>query len=161
VRSATSTWWALALAGSTLALTGRNLIDANGIPSAISAAALVAAIGPGRRMTTRDRRYQKPDCSGRASRSAARWRRLGASALTRGPSTVSSAGSTISASAAAISATIAPAIPIEDRNPCGKIASEASAAATVSELNRIVRPDVSSVRRMALSPKPLTAASSR
>ena len=153
--SASSTWRALALAGSTLALTGRNLIDANGIPSAISAPALSAAIRPGRRITKRDSRYQKPAARGRASRSAARCRRLGASALTRGPSTVSSAGSTTSASAAAISATSAPAIPIEYRNRCGKIASDAIAAATVSELNRIVRPEVSSVRRSALTPKPL------
>ena len=59
-RSVTSTWRALALGGSTLALTVRNLIDANGIPSAISTAALITAIGAGRRMTKRDSRYQKP-----------------------------------------------------------------------------------------------------
>src|SRR5436305_9007377 len=45
------------------------------------------------------------------------------SALTRGPSTASSARSTVSASVAASNATIAPAIPIEYRNGCGKIVS--------------------------------------
>ena len=125
-----------------------------GFPSAISAAALSAAILPGRRITNCDSRYQKPDSSGRASRSAARCSRPGASALTRGPSTASSAGSTDSASPAAISATSAPAMPIEYRNRCGKIVSDAIAAATVSELNRIVRPEVSSVRRSASTPKP-------
>ncbi len=100
------------------------------------------AISAGRRMTTRDRRYQKPLSAGRASRSAARASRFGASALTRGPSTLSNAGSTVRARHAASSATSAPAIPIEYRNRCGKIASEAIAAATVSELNTIVRPEV-------------------
>ena len=47
-------------AGSSLALAGRNLIDANGTPSAISAAALSSAILPGRAITNRDSRYQKP-----------------------------------------------------------------------------------------------------
>ena len=161
-RSASSTWRALAVVGSTLALTGRNLIDAkNGIPSAISATALSVAILPGRSITNRDSRYHKPDSAGRASRSAARWSHPGASALTRGPSTASSAGSTDSASDAAIRATSAPAIPIEYRNRCGKIVSEAIAAATVSELKTIVRPDVSSVRRSASTPKPRITDSSR
>src|SRR5262249_3378730 len=48
VRSAASTRYALALLGSSLALGGRNLIDANGTPSAISAVALTSAIRPGR-----------------------------------------------------------------------------------------------------------------
>ena len=95
----------------------------------------------------------------RARRAARRGRpraasRLGASALTRGPSTASSAGSTVSASVAASSATIAPAIPIEYRNRCGKIVSDAIAAAIVSELNTIVRPAVWSVRFSASGPKP-------
>ena len=42
----------------------------NGIPRAISSAALAIAIGAGRRMTIRESRYQKPDSAGRASRSA-------------------------------------------------------------------------------------------
>jgi hypothetical protein len=81
--------------------------------------------------------------------------------LTRGPSRASTAGSTTSASAAATSATTAPARPIEKRKFCGKIMSEASAAATVNELKRIVRPEVASVRRNASTPKPVRAASSR
>ena len=138
--SVSSTWRALALCGRTLAVTLTNLMPVNGIPSAIRNAALSTAIRPGRRITNRESRYQAPLCAGRASRSAARCNRFGASALTRGPSTVSSAGSTTSASIAATIATTAPAIPIEYRKRCGKIASDATAAATVRELNRIVRP---------------------
>ena len=159
--SVSSTILALAVCGRTLALTVMNLMPANGMPTAIRAPAVIAAIGPGRRITNRDRRYQNPACAGRASRSAARCRRLGASALTRGPSTASSAGSTSRARAAATNATSAPAIPIEYRNRCGKIASEAIAAATVSELNRIVRPAVCSVRVSACLPNPWVADSSR
>ena len=85
----------------------------NGIPSAISSAALAAAIRPGTRITSCESRYQKPSCAGRASRSARRLRNAGESALTRSPSSASTAGRTISAIAAAISATSEPPMPIE------------------------------------------------
>ena len=49
------------------------------------------------------------------------------------------------------------AIPVGFRHKDG----EATAAATVRELNRIVRPEVWSVRRSASFPKPRRAASSR
>src|SRR5919198_4661028 len=55
--SAASTLRALALCGRTLAVTLTNLIPANGIPSAISNAALRTATRPGRRITNRDSRY--------------------------------------------------------------------------------------------------------
>ena len=152
--SAWSTCCALALAGSMLASTGTNLIDRNGIPSAISTAALSMAILPRAAGHELREPVPEPASAGRASRSAARWSRLGASALTRGPSADRIAGSTTSASVAATSATSAPAIPIEYRNRCGKIASDATAAATVSELNRIVRPAVASVRRSVSTPNP-------
>ena len=161
VRSAASTRYALALVGSTLAFAGWNVIDANGTPSAINAAALSSAIRRGRAITALENRYQNPDSAGRASRSAARWSRFGARALTRGPSSASTAGNTTSASVAATRVTTAPASPIENRKFCGKMVNEASAAATVSELKRIVRPDVASVRRSASAPKPWTADSSR
>ena len=74
---------------------------------------MIAAIRPGARITSCERRYQKPSCAGRASRSARRARNAGVSEFTRGPSSVSTAGSTISAIAAAISATQKPPIPIE------------------------------------------------
>jgi hypothetical protein len=137
------------------------VIDANGTPSAISAAALRNATLLGRAITKCESRYQKPDSSGRASRSAARCSRAGASALTRGPSSASSAGRTTSASIAATRATIAPASPIEKRKSCGKIVSEARAPATVTELKRTVRPAVATVRRSASAPKPRSAVSSR
>ena len=160
--SASLTWRAVALVGSTLASTEVNLTWVkNGMPSAISNEALVTAISAGRRMTNRDSRYQKPRSAGRASRSAARASHVGESAFTRGPSTLSSAGSTVSARLAAISATSAPAIPIEYRNRWGKITSEAIAAAIVSELNAIVRPAVWSVRFTASTPNPDVADSSR
>ena len=44
----------------------------NGSPGTIRNVALAIAIRPGRRITYRDRRYQKPLSAGRASRSAAR-----------------------------------------------------------------------------------------
>ena len=40
----------------------------NGIPSAISNAALIVAIGIGRRMTKRESRYQNPGSVGRSRR---------------------------------------------------------------------------------------------
>src|SRR6476646_3479325 len=56
--SVSSTWRALELCGRTLAVTVTNLAPVNGIPSAIRNAALRTATRPGRRMTTRDSRYQ-------------------------------------------------------------------------------------------------------
>jgi hypothetical protein len=43
---------------------------------------------------------------------------------------------------------------MEKRKSCGKNVSDASDAATVTELKRIVRPDVARVRRSASGPKP-------
>ena len=89
------------------------MIPQKGIPSAIRKVALAMAIGPGRRITNRDSLYQKPDSAGRASRSARRCRKAGASEFTRVPSRARIAGSTTSASPAAISATMDPPSPIE------------------------------------------------
>ena len=147
------------LAGS-FASTGRNPIDLNGMLRAISAAAVSRAILPGRRITNWDRRYQNPDSAGRASRSAARWSRFGARAFTRGPA-AQVRRQNDHASAAAISATSVPAMPIERRKFWGNTVSDATAAATVNELNAIVRPAVASVRRSASTPKPARADSSR
>ena len=60
-----------------------------------------------------------------------------------------------------MSATIVPPIPIEYRKRCGNTSREASAAATVSELNSTVRPAVAIVRRSASAPGPTAASSSR
>ena len=79
----------------------------------ISSRALSVAIGTGRRITKRESRYQKPCSSGRASASARRCRKRGASELTRVPSRVSTAGSTVSEISAANSATSDPPSPIE------------------------------------------------
>ena len=111
--------WLLSSRGSD-ASTAVSPMPMNGSPSTISSVALASAIGPGRFITRRDRRYQAPSSAGRASRSAARCSRAGASAFTRGPRTTRIAGSITSASPAAISATIAPPIPIEYRKRCGR-----------------------------------------
>ncbi len=148
-RITSSTWRAVALSGSTWASTEVNLSERNGIPSAIRKAALSVAIGIGRLMTNRESRYQKPLRAGAASRSARRCRKRGASALTRGPRMLRMAGRITSATPAANSATSEPPIPIEYRNRCGKTISDASAAATVSEENRTVRPAVRMVARSA------------
>src|SRR6266542_4124347 len=58
--SVSSTCRALALCGSRLAVTLTNLMPVNGSPSAISNAVQSAAIRPGRRITNRDSRYQRP-----------------------------------------------------------------------------------------------------
>ena len=77
-RSASSTWRALASARQHLGVDRGELdADRNGIPSAISSAALAAAIRPGKRITSCESRYQKPSCAGRASRSARRLRNAG------------------------------------------------------------------------------------
>ena len=156
-----STWRAVADSGSTWASTEVKLIDRNGIPSAIRKAALAIAIRAGKRMTSCESRYQNPALAGRASRAARSRRKAGESALTRSPSSARIAGRTRSAIAAAIRATSAPPIPIEYRNRCGKTTSDASAPATVSELNRTVRPAVAIVRRIAVRPGPWRASSSR
>ncbi len=83
------------------------------MPSTISSVAVEAAMRPGKRITSCERRYQKPSWARRASRSARRARNAGVSELTRSPSRASTAGSTIRAIAAAISATKKPPIPIE------------------------------------------------
>jgi hypothetical protein len=131
------------------------------MPSATSRVALASATRLGRRCTKRERRYQKPSRAPRASRSAARCIRFGASAFTRVPSSASTAGSTISATPQAMSATIMPPSPIEWRKFCGNTSSEAIATATVRELNSTDRPAVSTVRRSAWRPGPWTAISSR
>jgi hypothetical protein len=71
------------------------------------------------------------------------------------------AGSTVSETTIAMSATNTPPMPIEYRNRIGKTSSEASAAATVSELKSTVRPAVRSVRAIAEAPSPPSASSSR
>ncbi len=94
------------------------------------AAAVTIAIGPGRRMTARANRYQRPSvASGSGCRRASFM-----------PHRPSSAGDTTSADAAATSATTAPAIPIDLRKPCGNSVSVASAQATVIAENTTVRP---------------------
>ena len=128
--------------GSTDASTPVNWTRVNGIPIAISSTAAPIAIGAARRITSRDSRYQPP------APVAARARPT-RSELIRGPSAASSAGSRISDTAAAISATSMPPMPIENRNRCGKTISDASAAATVTALNRTVRPAVTIVVRSA------------
>ena len=159
--SASETIRAWLSAGSTRASTDVKSTRRNGRPRTIIRVADAAATRPGRRITKRDRRYQKPDSAGRASASLARLSRRGASALTRCPSSVSTAGSSTSATVAAISDTSIPPSPIEYRNFCGKTSSDASAAATVSDENRTVRPAVFSVRRIATIPGPCSASSSR
>ena len=113
LRRVASTWRALAERGSTLASTELNLIPRKGNPRTISAAALIVAIGTGRRMTKRESRYQKPSVTTVVSRLARLRRKRGESELTRVPSRVRTAGRTVSETAAAISATQAPPIPIE------------------------------------------------
>ncbi len=113
VFSAVSTWRVCVLVGSTVASTVVNLMPRNGSPSTIRKVALSTAIGAGRRITKRDRRYQKPRSAGRASASAARRSHLGDSAFTRGPRTASAAVSTTSATLADRSATSTPPTPIE------------------------------------------------
>ena len=106
--SASCTTRALRSVGSTLASTPVNSIRRNGRPIRISSAAVTAAIGPGRRITICEKRYQPPSCTCRASRSSDSFQRLRPSAFTRGPSTASSAGSTVSDTSAAVSATSTP-----------------------------------------------------
>ena len=74
-----------------------NLIAKKGRPRTISSRALSVATGIGRRITKRERRYQKPFWSGLASASAWRRRKRGAPALTREPSRVRTAGRTVRA----------------------------------------------------------------
>jgi len=64
--SASSTWRALVVVGSTLASTEMNRTPQNGIPATIRNVALTIAICAGRRMTNRDRRYQAPFSAGLA-----------------------------------------------------------------------------------------------
>ena len=112
-RSASETWRALALFGSTLASTPVKRIPVNGIPRAMRSAAVAAATSNARRMTACESRYQKPPLSARSLRSPARLSRAGASAFTRGPRSARIAGSTTSALTAESSATKMPPIPIE------------------------------------------------
>ena len=159
--SASETRWALADFGSTLASKPVNATRRKGSPSTTSTAAAAIATRPGRRITPRESRYQKPSCARRASRSPARRHRAGDSALTRGPSSASSAGSATRASVAATNATSIPPMPIEYRKRCGKTSSEARAAITVSAEKATVRPAVVIVRRSASKPGPTRASSSR
>jgi hypothetical protein len=106
--SASCTTRALRSVGSTLASTPVNSIRRNGSPIAISSTAVAAAIGPGRRITACEKRYQGPACTCLASRSSASFQRFRPSAFTRGPRTASSAGSTVSDTSAAVSATSTP-----------------------------------------------------
>ena len=131
------------------------------MPRAISTHVVTSAIRPGKRMTKRESRYQKPSVMTADSRSRRRCRRAGASAFTRRPSSTSTAGSTVSEIRPESSATNAPPTPIEFRKFCGKSISEPVAPATVTEENSTVRPAVARVRRMASTPGPVRAISSR
>ena len=64
----------------------------------------------------------------------------------RGPSTASRAGSRVRAAVIATSTAATPPYPIDRRNACGKMSSEASEAATISPENSTVRPAVAIVR---------------
>ena len=112
-------------------------------------------------MTTLDKRYQKPSVMTEDSRSRRLCRRVGASAFTRVPSRTSRAGSTVSEIRPDSSATDAPPTPIEFRKFWGKSISAPVAPATVTELNTTVRPALARVRRIASTPGPLRAISSR
>ena len=127
----------------------------------MSSAAVLAATAPGRRITARERRYQKPDCSCAASRRRAARQRRGLSAFTRGPSTASRAGSSVSATSAATSATSAPPMPMEKRKRWGNTSSEDSAAATVTAENSTVRPAVRIVATSARRVSCVRSSSSR
>ena len=98
-----------------------------------------AATRAGRRITPLASRYQPPVWAGGLTRPI---RRL---------SSISSDGTMSRALAAATSATSAPPRPIETRKRCGKTVRLARAAATVTALNRTVRPVVASVTRSARS----------
>ena len=66
-----------------------------------------------------------------------------------------------SAASAATTATIAPAMPIDFRKPCGNTTSVISAPATVTAENATVRPAVAIVVAIAPAPAPWRASSSR
>ena len=157
MRSAVSTCLAGALSGRTLASTPVKAIRVNGRPATMSTAAVVTATSTGRRMTRRERRYQKP-----ASVATSRWRqRFGASASTRAPRTMSSAGSAVSEMMPAARAVIDPLTAIEYKKRCGKTSSDSIAAATVRELKATVMPAVRIVRMSASRPGPSRSISSR
>ena len=75
-RIASSAWRALADSGSTGASTEVNLIARKGMPEHDQQRGAGGRDRPGRRITKRESRYQKPAASSRASRSARRWRKL-------------------------------------------------------------------------------------
>ena len=159
-RSAVSTTRELTLAGSTDASTPVNRVERNGSPSTTSRTVAAIATGHGRRIRACASRYQPP-CSPAAVRSTARRQRGSAPAFTRRPSRTKRAGSTVSAISPASGPTRPPAIPIDWRNPSGKIATVATAAPTVIDENATVRPAVASVARTASAPGPWRASSSR
>ena len=147
--------------GSTDASTPVNWIRRNGRPMTISSVAVAIAIGPGRRITVRERRYHGPSWRCAASRCIAARQRFRLSAFTRGPSAASSAGSSVSETNAALSATRLPPTPIEYRKRSGKTSIEAIAAATVSAENSTVRPAVATVARTASAVSRSCSSSSR
>ncbi len=58
------TWRAMALVGRTLASTEVKLMPKAGRATTISTSEVAAATMPGRRITARERRYQKPEVTG-------------------------------------------------------------------------------------------------
>ena len=86
---------------------------------------------PGRRITRWASRYQPP---------LALPARAAPPLATFAPQIVSSAGEIVSAATAATIATMAPAIPIDFKNPSGNTTSVASAHATVTAEKQTVAP---------------------
>ena len=97
-----------------------------------------AATVPGRRITPRARRYQRPLPSG-----------PGLTFPSRRPMRMKSAGRNTTLENAATSATTSPPSPMEIKNRCGNTVRHAIAAATVTPLNSTVRPAVFIVLRTA------------
>jgi len=132
------------------------LIEANGTPSAISAAAVTSADPAWGAITNRESRYQKP-FSVVARRGRGPLEPAWGEGVDAWPSSASIAGNTTSASVAAMSATTAPGQmrPIEKRKFWGKIVARRARAATVSELKRI--PSVRGLRVSAKCSTPSAA----
>ena len=128
---ASETVRALWPAGSTDASMPLQRIPRAGAARARSTTAVSAATTPGRRITARARRYQRPLPSG-----------PGLTFPRRRPISTSSAGKKTTVPAAATSATTSPPRPIETRKRCGNTVRHAIAAAMVTALNSTVRPAV-------------------
>jgi len=123
----------------------------DGSARASIAAAVTAATSPGLRMTAQATRRQRESLAATVLAGRASLR----------PQTANSAGETMSAAVAATAATVAPAIPIDLRNPCGNTVSVISAHATVAAEKATVRPAVRIVARIAAGGSAPPASSSR